>query len=788
MTNANNAQEFHSGKRLQKLRELQGLSLVELAQVLSVPSSALMQWEAQGVPDHNVKACCDYFEVAESFFSQSITSQKTLNQAIETHLFAQTNDSLQQRLQANRISQSAQLNLSGFGLNQLPPEILSFKWLKELDLSNNKLKRLIPSEMMQLLQIEVLNVSNNSLTYMPGIMHRLSLKQLDFTNNPLTFQTALLQSAMNLGAYLEYVNGRRVSIAIVEPSVGIGHQRYDALSNEIEKTQPLLITTITDADEILLPYKEQINSIIYLAPSRHPENMAGQLEQLQQTIECPLIIYTGNQQQSSQHDVIKQQLMTSCPTRAGLIFEANNQAEFATLFGDIQYRIDGRKLRPSIKFERLTLENIGVYEHLEISFNPELTVLIGLNGAGKTTILKALALATLGAKHAGFDDTSAADLLRIIGNDGDKAQWQPQGSIVLQVNIDGEAYENTVYLSYNTDTEKVEVKGNRFAQLFENQNEDNLINLMLGIGEQRITSQKAVYRSRHEKLKPKVKDLLPLISGEEQACIAQFSIWLGNLAFNVSQGDKAKQALIDISFAIFSALMQEPIQFAGLTSVEPMELWIEHQDPKQRVPLRLASQGYQAVMGWVGFIIQRMFEAYPSALQPLQQPAIILIDEIDQLLHVKWQQKILNVLAKQFFPNIQWIITTHSPMVLNGLDQEQVLQIQEENGTLTAQPSPTDLWLWQYGDVVNYLFKVPQEKPQEQETLLQKEIAAIKAIAPAERTEKQLKNLVKLELRLEKTQKSLAYVDELYAEQNRLREREQQLAALIEQLNQQSKV
>lgn len=306
---------------------------------------------------------------------------------------------------------------------------------------------------------------------------------------------------------------------------------------------------------------------------------------------------------------------------------------------------------------------------------------------------------------------------------------------------------------------------------------------MLGIGEQRNTSLKKPESLGLEVPQPKVRDLLAIISSEEQSCIAQFTSWLGNLALSVSQGESDKQQMINISFAVFSALMQESIQFAGLTRVDPLELWVEHQNPKQVVPLRLVSQGYQAVMGWVGFIIQRMFEAYSDTLQPLQQPAIIIIDEIDQLLHVKWQQKILKVLVKEFFPNTQWIVTTHSPMVVTGLDQGQVIQLHQRDGKLIAEANIVDLWLWQYGDIVRYLFEVSPENPRVQEQQLIQEIDEIKALPITDQTITQQHALAKLEMQLDKVQKSRAFIDELYAEQQKLRAKEQELAALIEHLS-----
>ncbi len=48
---------------------------------------------------------------------------------------------------------------------------------------------------------------------------------------------------------------------------------------------------------------------------------------------------------------------------------------------------------------------------------------------------------------------------------------------------------------------------------------------------------------------------------------------------------------------------------------------------------------------------------------PLEGQGVVLIDEFELHMHVSWQRKIINVL-KRTFPNIQFVITTHSPQVL----------------------------------------------------------------------------------------------------------------------------
>ena len=67
----------------------------------------------------------------------------------------------------------------------------------------------------------------------------------------------------------------------------------------------------------------------------------------------------------------------------------------------------------------------------------------------------------------------------------------------------------------------------------------------------------------------------------------------------------------------------------------------------------------------------------------MEGSGIILIDEIDLHMHPAWQRRILSVL-RTLFPNVQFIITTHSPQILGEVDRSYNLFLleKEENGVL----------------------------------------------------------------------------------------------------------
>ena len=85
----------------------------------------------------------------------------------------------------------------------------------------------------------------------------------------------------------------------------------------------------------------------------------------------------------------------------------------------------------------------------------------------------------------------------------------------------------------------------------------------------------------------------------------------------------------------------------------------------------------------VGDIARRLIFLNPSLSNPLHGSGLILIDEIELHIHPLWQQNIIINLTETF-PNIQFIITTHSPQVLSTVDVKSIRNLEEDgNGNIT---------------------------------------------------------------------------------------------------------
>ena len=102
-----------------------------------------------------------------------------------------------------------------------------------------------------------------------------------------------------------------------------------------------------------------------------------------------------------------------------------------------------------------------------------------------------------------------------------------------------------------------------------------------------------------------------------------------------------------------------------LTNDEGMDLQIEQ-----------LSGGYKAVLSVVADIAKRLAIANPESVNPLEEEAVILIDELDLHLHPKWQKSIVNDL-KRTFPKCQFIISTHSPFIIQSLSSDELYDISE---------------------------------------------------------------------------------------------------------------
>ncbi len=101
-------------------------------------------------------------------------------------------------------------------------------------------------------------------------------------------------------------------------------------------------------------------------------------------------------------------------------------------------------------------------------------------------------------------------------------------------------------------------------------------------------------------------------------------------------------------------------------------------DGKPPFDFNTLSSGYSAVLDIIVDLMLRM-QKKTKRKYIFDMAGIVLIDEVDAHLHIELQKQVLPMLT-QIFPNIQFIVTTHSPFILNSIDNVVIFDI--ENKTL----------------------------------------------------------------------------------------------------------
>lgn len=97
------------------------------------------------------------------------------------------------------------------------------------------------------------------------------------------------------------------------------------------------------------------------------------------------------------------------------------------------------------------------------------------------------------------------------------------------------------------------------------------------------------------------------------------------------------------------------------------------------------SDGEKCTLALFGDIARRLAQANPSLENPLTGEGVVLIDELELHMHTSWQRKVIPTLARTF-PNIQFMITTHSPQILGEIENGfKILSLYKEDDEIKIQ-------------------------------------------------------------------------------------------------------
>lgn len=167
----------------------------------------------------------------------------------------------------------------------------------------------------------------------------------------------------------------------------------------------------------------------------------------------------------------------------------------------------------------------------------------------------------------------------------------------------------------------------------------------------------------------------------------------------------------------------------------------EFKTPDGWLRLDALSLGYQTMIAWMVDLAAHMFQRYPNSPNPIAEPAVVLIDEIDLHLHPKWQRTIMAYLSERFV-NTQFIVTAHSPLIVQAAENANIAVLKREGDQVVIHQQPQDVKGWRIDQLLTSdLFDLPSARSPQYEQLLEKRRKILSKASLSDADQAELKTL-----------------------------------------------
>ena len=329
--------------------------------------------------------------------------------------------------------------------------------------------------------------------------------------------------------------------------------------------------------------------------------------------------------------------------------------------------------------QRLMIENIRSIRSFELNLKGTDSagwhVILGDNGSGKSTVVRALALALMGQwnAHAARQDwsrwlaageTSGQVSVSLSAHDMD--YWTGKGRTSDgPISARADIASDSETSGHNGQNATVKFSSNRFAN-----------RTIWGDGHGWFSASFGPFRRftggdlGMDKLFVTHPRLAAHLSAfGENVALRESLLWLQELQVRKLEGDSEADAIQSavVSFVNGSDLLPHGAYIDGIT-FERVEIVDGH---GSRISVDEMSDGYRSILSLTFELMRLMFgslwteaalERIDTASGTIRLPGVVTIDEIDAHLHPAWQKRIGDWFAKRF-PETQFFVTTHSPII-----------------------------------------------------------------------------------------------------------------------------
>lgn len=337
-----------------------------------------------------------------------------------------------------------------------------------------------------------------------------------------------------------------------------------------------------------------------------------------------------------------------------------------------------------MNIQQVSFENFKGIKKGNIQLDGRSVVIFGINGVGKSTVLSAINIIFAQLINR-ITQNKFKQLINLENEDIKFGEARAAVEATIRINEEDFQYKRIIERKGNKRTHYGEILDEIALKFKEEYNADDLFRGMpiyANYGVHRAVQVVSVKRV-HKK-----HDYFDKLSTYEKAIenkidFRMFFEWfrdqqeteyIERIDGDITHVSRPLQA---VKKAVLGMLSEE-----GFSDIKIMKDPIRMVAKKNNINLRIEqlSDGEKCTLAMIGDLARRLAIANPEMENPLDGVGIVLIDEIELHLHPTWQAKILSVLMR-IFPNVQFIVTTHSPKVLGEVETDVLIYELSKKGS-----------------------------------------------------------------------------------------------------------